>query len=135
MIYLNENDLKNIGVNWNEVVDTIEKATRCLADKDYSQPIKPYLRYGDLKNRIIAMPAFVGGDINKAGIKWIASFPDNINNNIPRAHSVVILNNADTGKPEAIVNTAKLSMIRTAGVTGSIIRAYKKTRMKNKVNV
>lgn len=135
MVYLNEKNIKDIGVNWNEIVYTIENATKCLAKNDFSQPIKPYLRYRDLKNRIIAMPAFVGGDINKSGIKWIASFPDNVRNDIPRAHSVVILNDADTGKPEAIINTALLSILRTAGVTGSIIKAYSKVKDLKNVNV
>lgn len=135
MIYLNEKNIDEIGINWNDIVITIEEATKCLANKDFAQPIKPYLRYRELKNRIIAMPAFVGGDINKSGIKWIASFPDNIKNNLPRAHSVVVLNNADTGVPEAIINTAKLSILRTAGVTGAIIKAYSKVKSIKDVNV
>ncbi len=135
MIYLNEKNINEIGVDWNDIVTTIEEATKCLANKDFAQPIKPYLRYRDLKNRIIAMPSFVGGNINKSGIKWIASFPDNVKNNIPRAHSVVVLNNADTGVPEAIINTAKLSILRTAGVTGAIIRAYNNIKPLKDFNV
>lgn len=128
MLYMDEKDLQVIGVNWNEVIGVIEQAVACLDEQDYSQPIKPYLRYRNPNNRIIAMPAFVGGDIHTAGIKWIASFPGNIEHAIPRAHSVVILNHADTGQPKAIINTALLSIIRTASVSGSIIRAYSKTK-------
>ena len=135
MIYLNEKDLLKIGINWEETVDTIEKTVRCLNDKDYAQPVKPYLRYRDLVNRIIAMPAFVGGDIDLAGIKWIASFPANIDNNIPRAHSVVVINQSDTGVPIAIINTALLSVIRTSSVTGLMIRYFLKTRPMDNVNV
>ena len=53
MIYLNEENLKQIGINWNETIEVIEDAVMCLNNKDFSQPIKPYLRYRDLKNRII----------------------------------------------------------------------------------
>ncbi|KNY26427.1 ornithine cyclodeaminase [Pseudobacteroides cellulosolvens] len=124
MIYLNTGDIQKIGIDWNETINVIEKAVRCLEKRDFSQPVKPYLRYRDLKNRIIAMPAFIGGEFNVSGIKWIASFPDNINKSIPRAHSVVILNNADTGKPEGIVNTALLSIIRTASVSGLVLKYF-----------
>jgi 2,3-diaminopropionate biosynthesis protein SbnB len=124
VIYLNENDIKAIGINWKEILDQLEQAIVCLANKDYAQPLKPYLRYRDLKNRIIAMPAFVGGRFNVSGIKWIASFPDNITKNIPRAHSVLILNDADTGEPEGLINTALLSMIRTAGVSGVVLQHF-----------
>ncbi len=128
MLYLNEHALNQIGVDWEKLTDVIEGAVRCLGKGDFAQPVKPYLRYRDLKNRIIAMPAFIGGEFDMAGIKWIASFPDNIHNGIPRAHSVVILNKADTGQPIGIINTALLSILRTAAVSGLMIRYYDKVR-------
>lgn len=135
MLYLNEKYLREVGINWEQLVDVIEQTVRCLGDKDFVQPIKPYLRYRDLKNRIIAMPAFIGGNFNMAGIKWIASFPDNIFKGIPRAHSVVILNKAETGQPVAIINTALLSILRTAAVTGLMVRYFDKVRPLKDINL
>jgi 2,3-diaminopropionate biosynthesis protein SbnB len=135
MLYLNEKDLTKIGQNWNATIDVIEQAVHCLHDKDFVQPVKPYLRYRDLTNRIIALIAFVGGKINLAGIKWIASFPDNINHGLPRAHSVVILNNADTGVPVGVINTALLSIGRTASVSGLMMRHFLKARPMNNMVV
>ncbi len=135
MLYLNEKDLLKVGLNWNETIDAIEDAVRCISEGDFVQPIKPYLRYRDLTNRIIAMPAFVGGKVNIAGIKWIASFPGNIDNGIPRAHSVVILNKADTGQIVSIINTARLSMIRTSSVSGLMIRYFLKARPMENINL
>ena len=135
MLYLNEKDILKIGMHWNESIDVIEKAVRCLCNHDYVQPVKPYLRYRDLTNRIIALIAFVGGDIDLAGIKWIASFPDNINQGIPRAHSVVILNKSTTGEPLCSINTALLSIIRTASVSGLMIRYFLKARPMNNINL
>jgi ornithine cyclodeaminase len=74
------------------------------------------------------MPAFLGQDFNVAGIKWIASFPDNINKGIPRANSVVVLNNADTGQPMAVINTGLLSIIRTACVSGLVMKKFDEVR-------
>jgi ornithine cyclodeaminase len=135
MLYLNETNLNEIGIDWEKTVDVIENTVKCLDEGDFAQPIKPYLRYRDLKNRIIAMPAFVGGNINISGIKWIASFPENINKGIPRAHSVVILNNADTGQPVAVINTALLSIIRTASVSGLLMKYYDKARNLKEFNL
>lgn len=128
MLYLNEADINAMGVNWEEQVDHIEGAIACMRDRDFVQPVKPYLRFGDKSNRIIAMPAYLGGDYHIAGIKWIASFPSNIQESIPRAHSVVILNEANTGRPVGIINTALLSMIRTASVSGFMLRQYDRAR-------
>ena len=135
MLYLNEKDIFNIGINWSEIIAVVEEAVMCLKANDYSQPIKPYLRYRNPQNRIIAMPAFVGGEIDIAGIKWISSFPQNIHQNKPRAHSVVLLNNADTGEPKAIINTPLLSILRTAGISGTVIKAVQKSRNLDSLNV
>lgn len=135
MLYINNDDIRKIKLDWSKVIDVIEKASSCLDNNDYSQPIKPYLRYGDPKNRIIAMPAFIGGEFNSAGIKWIASFPDNIKHGIQRAHSVTVLNQYDTGKPYAFFNTALVSIIRTASVTGSVIRNYFKYNNREKLTL
>jgi 2,3-diaminopropionate biosynthesis protein SbnB len=135
VLFLDESNISETGINWEKTVHVMEIAVKCLADKDFAQPIKPYLRYGNKKNRIIAMPAFVGGPVNMAGIKWVASFPDNIDKGLPRAHSVVILNNADTGQPVAVICTALLSIIRTASVSGLMIRHFDKVREMNDIKI
>ncbi|PSL45613.1 ornithine cyclodeaminase [Chitinophaga niastensis] len=124
MLYLNANNINDIGINWSDLTAVIKNATGALHKNDYSQPIKPYLRYGDPKNRIIAMPAYVGGGAPLAGIKWIASFPDNIYQQKLRAHSVTILNEHDSGIPLCVINTAMISALRTAAVSGTIVEQY-----------
>lgn len=124
MKYLNLKNLREIGVDWPQIINRLRVATRILGQGDVVQPVKPYLRYKNLSNRIIAMPAYVGGEIATAGIKWIASFPKNIQSDIPRAHSVIILNEESTGIPIAVINTPLISGIRTAGVTGLLIEKY-----------
>lgn len=128
MKYLDEKSLLEVGIDWEDLTDTVEGAVLCLHDGETSQPIKPYLRFKDLKNRIISMPAYIGNDFDVAGIKWIASFPDNIQKGIPRAHSVTILNDANTGKPISIINTPLVSVIRTVSVTRLLMRYYFKNR-------
>lgn len=135
MRYLNERNLLEVGIDWNKMIDTIDDTVKCFEGNDFAQPIKPYLRYRNLKNRIIAMPAFLGGSFNMAGIKWIASFPENINKGLARAHSVVVLNDADTGKPVSIINTALLSILRTASVSGLVMRYYDKVRNLERFNL
>ncbi|GAA0894240.1 2,3-diaminopropionate biosynthesis protein SbnB [Fulvivirga kasyanovii] len=126
MLYLNKKDIEKIGNDWNAIADIIKRSVVTLGMKDFSQPVKPYLRYNDLTNRIIAMPAYIGGDIALSGIKWIASFPGNLDKGIPRAHSVTILNEASTGVPLCTLNTPLISGIRTAGVTALVIKEWLK---------
>ncbi|GJM31003.1 MAG: 2,3-diaminopropionate biosynthesis protein SbnB [Saprospiraceae bacterium] len=128
MYYLNTKSLASLDRDWNELARVIEKAIFCQGEKEFAQPVKPYLRYRDMSNRIIAMPAFIGGEFNLSGIKWIASFPKNLDKGIKRAHSVSILNDADTGIPVCAINTTLISGIRTASVTGLMIKKYLELR-------
>lgn len=135
MIYLGDKNIKDINLNWEENIRAIELATECIKKEDIAQPVKPYLRFRDLKNRIIAMPAFVGGEINKSGIKWIASFPKNIEKGIARAHSVIVLNNPETGQPMSVINSGSISAIRTASVSGLMVKKYMELDRHEKVKL
>ncbi len=135
MRYLNERNINEIGISWKKTVDVIENSVKSIAKGEFAQPIKPYLQYGNVHNRIIAMPAYIGGESDMAGIKWISSFPDNSKIGLPRAHSVMILNDAETGEPMAVINTALLSIIRTVSVSGLMIRYYDKARNFNNINI
>lgn len=135
MLYLNDKDIQAIGLEWPDLVESAESAVRILDSGDYAQPVKPYLRYNHPQNRIIAMPAYVGGDVNAAGIKWISSFPDNIGAGLPRAHSVIILNDPHTGQPSAVLNSPLPSIVRTASISGLMIRHFMQARPLEKIQL
>lgn len=135
MIYLSEDDIKTLPFTWDETVKVITNSVDSIRSNDFVQPVKKYLRYIDLKNRIIAMPAYIGGSTLRSGLKWIASFPDNITKGISRAHSVIILNQYDNGVPICIINSGSISSIRTASVSGFMIQHFLKHRPLDKVKV
>lgn len=135
MIYLNDKTINDLPFSWSDGLKIIEDSVKCLDVSDYAQPVKLYLRYNDLKNRIIAMPAYVGGEILQSGLKWIASFPNNIHKGMTRAHSVIILNEFDTGKPYCIINSGTISSIRTASVSGFLMDKYVKQKNYSEVKV
>lgn len=135
MLYLNTTDLLATGIDWNELIGVIYSGAYGISAKDYSQPIKLYLRFNDLQNRIIAMPAYIGSNTSCSGIKWIASFPRNIEKNVQRAHSITVLNDPATGKPFCVINSALLSGLRTAAVTGVMINEYLMSRPGKKMTI
>jgi ornithine cyclodeaminase len=97
------------------VVDRVRDAYLEHHAGTFVNPASNFLRFPDRPdNRIIALPAYLGGDKDVAGLKWIASFPSNISSNVPRASAVLLLNDGTTGYPFACVEAAQISAARTA---------------------
>src|ERR1700722_17874250 len=99
--------------NRKHIFDAVETAYRLHAAGDAVNPDSHFLRYPDKPSaRIIALPAHLGGAIQKSGIKWISSFPENRAGNLARASAVLILNDATTGYPLACIAASLISATR-----------------------
>jgi N-[(2S)-2-amino-2-carboxyethyl]-L-glutamate dehydrogenase len=123
LLYLGRADIRRLtGTSTQLYVRAVEEALRLHAERKFVQPLKPYLRWrGDnnhVADRIIAMPAYVGGREPAAGIKWIGSKHDNPGKHgVERASALTILNDVETHYPVAILESGLLSCGRTAAVT------------------
>ncbi|HEX2852264.1 MAG TPA: hypothetical protein VHO24_03420 [Opitutaceae bacterium] len=135
ILYLNGRDLQRLGVDWREIMGAIREAIALLSSGDYDQPIKSYIHLAGGKDRVIAMPAYLGGSAPSAGLKWIASVPANLQRGLPRAHAITIVNHPETGAPECLVNSTLLSARRTAAVSGVMLEHFLARRVPGALRV
>lgn len=116
LLVLSINDVANVLKDHEaKVVNLIKDAYVQHYLKQTSLPLSTFLRFpGDVDNRIISLPAFIGGTHPAAGVKWIASFPDNIKKGMERASAMLILNSVESGRPYCVMEASLISAWRTA---------------------
>ena len=120
-LYLTQEQVIECGaLDMVQTIEAVEKVFSLLDQGECIEPRAPSIRWNRLNDRRISMhPAYVGGDVQVTGIKWIPSNPENpIKRNMPRSNGVIILNDPETGFPLAIMDGTVISAMRTGAVVG-----------------
>ncbi len=126
ILFLNNQEMESLGCGDMEaVMHDVEQAYILTEKGDVLVPGKCVMRWGktpedeNIYGRINAMPGYIGGEYNMAGIKWIGSGPQNYKKGLPRASVTMILNDPDTKLPVCIADGTTVSAKRT-GASGGV---------------
>ena len=121
MLVLNRADLEGLGLTWSEIIDVLEDAFQQKARGLVQNPPKPKVTSRGDSAFIHAMPAYLGGS-DKIGLKWVAGYENNYAKGLPYIYGVMIMNDAETGRPIALLDGGWITEMRTPGVSGVTMR-------------
>jgi ornithine cyclodeaminase len=96
------------------VLDVVRRAYEAHGRGRSIVPHSTFLRFPGGHDRMIALPAYLGTPFGLAGLKWIASFPQNVASGLARASGLVILSAITSGRPWAVIEGSLVSAKRTA---------------------
>lgn len=70
-----------------------------------------------------AMPAYLR-ELDVVAMKWVAGYPDNPARGLAAISGVIVLNDAETGVPLAVLDAAEITAARTAAASGACVQAF-----------
>lgn len=116
LIVLGSKDVEGILQNSDfKIVELVKDAYKLHSQGLSLVPQSVFLRFDEMPEaRIIGLPAYLKSKTPVAGIKWVSSFPNNINAGLPRASATLILNDLDNGRAFCIMDATRINIVRTA---------------------
>jgi ornithine cyclodeaminase/alanine dehydrogenase len=120
LLYLSRADVEAVGVLMPEIIDALDEAFRQHGQGKVEMPPKPGV-HSRPDAFIHAMPCYIPGP-EAIGVKWVAGYPDNPQRGLPYISGLLVLNDADTGLPLAVMDCTWITAKRTGAATALAAR-------------
>jgi alanine dehydrogenase len=121
-VYLSRAEVAGLLPPLEEQLDLVEATYRLVGAGRVELPPKPGI-HPRPDSFIHAMPAYLRDD-DVAALKWVAGYPTNKERGLPYITGVIVLNDAETGLPAAVMDGAEITAARTAAASGVCIRRF-----------
>jgi len=108
-------------VSMAEAIQIVEDAFIQLSSGKAVVPIRTPIDIPRHHGTILFMPAYLS-DSDAAGVKVVSVFPDNIRAGRPTISALVVINDATTGEPQAVLDGSYLTALRTGAASGVATR-------------
>jgi len=121
LLYLSRADVESLALDMPTIISLLEAAFKEKGLGRVEMPPKPGIH--TLPDAFIhAMPAFIPA-LNSAGIKWVSGYPENYKRGLPYITGLLILNDAETGLPYAVMDCTWITAYRT-GAASALAAKY-----------
>ena len=122
LLYLTRAEVAGLLPGVHEQIDLVERTYRAMAAGRVEMPPKPGV-HPRPDAFIHAMPAYLADD-DVAALKWVAGYPQNPEHGLPYISGLIVVNDAETGIPEAVMDAAEITAARTAAASGLCVRRF-----------
>ena len=110
----------------NEAIELMKNAFIQITNETVTIPQRINLDMSDVNADSLIMPVY-SFEEKKYGVKIVSLNRDNPSKNLPLIHALMILFDAENGKPIAILNSETLTAIRTGAASGLATRILSNT--------
>ena len=122
LLYLSRAEVAGLLPPVAEQLDLVEATYRAVAAGRVELPPKPGVH--PRKDAFVhAMPAYLADD-DVVALKWVAGYPENPARGLPYISGLIVLNDAETGLPVAVMDGAEITAARTAAASGVCVRRW-----------
>ena len=121
LLYLSREDVEKVKLDMKDIIAALENMFRDKGEGKVEMPPKPGIHTRP-DAFIHAMPAYIPR-IEAAGMKWVSGYPGNPKKGLPYITGLLILNDAETGIPTAVMDCTWITAMRT-GAASAVAAKY-----------
>ncbi len=122
-LWLTRNDVERL-LDMPTAIDAVADAFRLLYTGQTELPLRANIPVAPHVGSLMAMPAYVGGDIDALGVKLITFFGANpAQRGLPAIQGNFVLFDAKTGQLQAVMEAGLMTAMRT-GAAGGVAARY-----------
>jgi alanine dehydrogenase len=122
LLHLSREEVASLLPTIPEQIDLVERTYVALGAGRVELPPKPGI-HPRKDSFIHAMPAYLK-DQDVAALKWVAGYPQNKERGLPYITGLIVVNDAETGLPLAVMDGAEITAARTAAASGVCVRRW-----------
>jgi len=123
VLWITSGEIDSLNIPVKDVMDAVETGFATLGRGQGELPAKIGVHPRE-SSFIHAMPCYLGGEVDRAGVKTVSAYPANPAKGLPYISGVMLLMDAESGQPLALMNAAGITAMRTGAASGVYARHF-----------
>ncbi len=123
VLWISAKEIDTLGITMINIMDAVEAGFATMGRGEGEMPAKIGVHPRE-DCFIHAMPCYLGGDTDRAGVKCVSGYPPNPAKGHPYITGIMLLTDAATGLPVAVMDAGWVTAWRTGAASGVYARHF-----------